>query len=665
MKKEKIPMRRIMTVLAIAALFSLACMSSFPGEIPFSQREIDGALVPCETRIYMFDPVDSKYYLDSEIKLEGDFKSGGDRITIHQKPACKKEDLPDQTPPPPPCELDGNGEPLGYTPQDGEFIGKTNQGTRCKIIIVNSGIKEGSLSLHHVCDYCDFDRGYRITFDPPAPIPGGSFEYFDNVAYYFTGTFTTPQTANGTWLLVYDDICGPCNDTGTWSVALATATPTPTPTPLPDLGVESMWWNPVEPTITDSVDLGFKARNWGGQTSPSCRFVVELDGKPLSTGNLPSIKAGGYYIIPSVPLGVPGTGEHTVKVTVDSQNTVVESNESNNTLSKNMKIVPSTVTSALVMITPYGDVWGAACQGVAPFGDSKRWGWLGMKYDPQENSLPMKGDFNGDGMDDLVQITPNGDVWVFPRKNESFETSSRWGWLGFYYDEMDGNEGLLPLAGDFNGDGKCDLAQVTFYGDVWTALSSGQDFATPQRWGWLGFKFKRGQKGGTGLLPIAGDVNGDGKCDIVQTTIYGDVWTALSSGSGFDSPERWGWLGFFYRPLDGWLPALADLNGDGRDDILQFTPWGEVWSCLSTGGSFGNPSNWGSLGFGYDESRGKLPIPADVDADGRFDLIQITPTGDPWVAINAIPAFSAPERWGFIYFTFSRTGQRLPLFLGP
>ena len=321
--------------------------------------------------------------------------------------------------------------------------------------------------------------------------------------------------------------------------------------------------------------------------------------------------------------------------------------------------------SALVMITPYGDVWGAICHGVSPFDNPERWGWLGMKYDPLNNYLPMKGDFNGDDADDLMQLTPYGDVWVFPRENKSFQTPSRWGWLGFCYDEMDGNEGLLPLAGDFNGDGKTDLAQVTFYGDVWIALSSGQDFSSPRRWGWLGFKFKRGQEGQIGLLPMSGDVNGDGKCDLVQTTEYGDVWAALSNGSGFNAPTRWGWLGFYYRPLDGWLPAMADLNGDGRDDILQFTPAGEVWCALSQGNSFGSPLNWGAVGFVYDEEQGKLPIPADVNADGRFDLIQITPTGDPWVAVNNDTIFSTPERWGFISFTFSRDDHRLSLFIGP
>ena len=441
-------------------------------------------------------------------------------------------------------------------------------------------------------------------------------------------------------------------------------TPTMTPTPLPDLAVESMWWNPLEPTTTDDLALDFKARNWGGVPSPGCRFLVEVDGKSVSTGNLPSIDAGGgEMVIPGIPLGKLGEGERKVDVTLDSQNTVTEANEENNSLSGTITVIRELVERALILITPYGDVWGSSCRGIPPFGNPVRWAWLGTRYNPLDGSLPLKGDFNGDGMEDLLQITPSGDVWGFTREYDTFVSTKRWGWLGFYYDEMDGNEGLLPLTGDFNGDGLCDVLQITFYGDVWVALSNGTRFNPPSRWGWLGFKFKRGTAGKSGMLPMAGDLDGDCRCDLLQTTVYGDVWGALSNGASFDSPKRWGWLGFFYRPLEGWLPALSDLDGDGRDDLLQFTPWGEVWTAKSNGSNFENPMSRGALGFKYDETAGYLPLSSDVDTDGLTDLIQITPSGDPWVAINHGSGFDPPRRWGFLNFTFSRQQGNLPLFL--
>jgi hypothetical protein len=323
-------------------------------------------------------------------------------------------------------------------------------------------------------------------------------------------------------------------------------------------------------------------------------------------------------------------------------------------------------SSMLGCLTPYGDIWGAENSGVSPFENPTRRGWLGFSFDPQNNNLPLSGDVNGMGNDDLIQITPYGDAWVSIRNETTYSPPSRWGWLGFKYTENDTSSeyGWYPLSGDADGDGNADLVQVTEYGDAWVSLSTETSYSAPSRWGWPGFKFSRPEPGESGYLPILGDVDGDGDSDLIDVTKYGDAWVALSDGASFQAPSRWGWLGFKYAPLDGWMPLSGDFNADGKTDLLQITPTGDPWVSLSTATSFSAPTRWGWLNFYYNEATGQYPITADVNSDGKTDLLQITPEGESWVSFSKGDSFDSPENWGFQNFKFSREEHWLPFYLG-
>ncbi|PSJ71461.1 hypothetical protein C7N43_39205, partial [Sphingobacteriales bacterium UPWRP_1] len=136
--------------------------------------------------------------------------------------------------------------------------------------------------------------------------------------------------------------------------------------------------------------------------------------------------------------------------------------------------------------------------------------------------IPLVGDFNGDGKDDIVTFTrgTNADVFVAISNGSSFVgTAQKWH-DSFCY----GTE--IPLVGDFNGDGKYDILTFTrgTTADVFVAFSSYDN------------TFK-----GTGLkahdsfcygteIPLAGYFNGDRSCDIATFTrgTAGDVFVALA-----------------------------------------------------------------------------------------------------------------------------------------
>ena len=328
----------------------------------------------------------------------------------------------------------------------------------------------------------------------------------------------------------------------------------------------------------------------------------------------------------------------------------------------NCGLIITGAAPSLAQLTQYGDVWLAKNSGAPPFETFERWAWLGFKFDPANGWYPLKGNADAYRTEDIIQVTEYGDVWVAISGETEYNNPKRWGWLGFRYEETTYN-GWLPLSGDVDGTGSDDLIQITEYGDAWVALSSETMYQEPARWGWLGFEFSRGEEGNPGAIPLAGDANGDGNCDLIQITRYGDAWVATSAETMYNPPTRWGWLGFKYAPLDGWYPLCGDINADGRADLVQITPTGDPWISLSRATDYDAPIRWGWINFFYDEEQGYYPLLEDVNMDGRADLIQITPEGEAWVAPSSGYTLDPPENWGLWGFSYNREEGYLPFYL--
>ena len=177
------------------------------------------------------------------------------------------------------------------------------------------------------------------------------------------------------------------------------------------------------------------------------------------------------------------------------------------------------------------------------------------------------GDISGDGRDDLVGFGQDG-VYVATSTGSSFSPISRWttsfdlshGWTVAQY---------ARTVGDVSGDGKADL--VGFGQDgVYVARSNGSSFSPISRWtqsfdlshGWTVSQYVR----------TVGDVNGDGRADLVGFGLDG-VYAALSTGSGF-SPISLRTIDFSYAG-QGWtvsqhVRTVGDVNGDGKADLIGF-----------------------------------------------------------------------------------------------
>jgi hypothetical protein len=151
-----------------------------------------------------------------------------------------------------------------------------------------------------------------------------------------------------------------------------------------------------------------------------------------------------------------------------------------------------------------------------------------------DGEIPFVGDFDGDGADDIITFIrgESGDVWVARSRLRDFCWASYKWHDNFCLDEE------IPLVGDFNGDGRDDI--VTFKqdtGNVFVALSTIFGF-----WGdgWLwkdDFCYE-------GDIPLVGDFNGDGRDDIASLREHDgrvSIWVALSNPSSinyvFADPE--------------------------------------------------------------------------------------------------------------------------------
>jgi autotransporter-associated beta strand protein len=238
----------------------------------------------------------------------------------------------------------------------------------------------------------------------------------------------------------------------------------------------------------------------------------------------------------------------------------------------------------------------------------------------------LTGDFNGDGKQDIAGRDAAGHWWVALSTGSGFLNELWTIW-------STGVTWLDVQRGDFNGDGKADIAGRASNGQWWVALSTGSGFDNHLWDTW--------NSGVTWVDVKVGDFNGDGKSDIVGRYLQGGTWwVGLSNGSGFSTTQWATW-----STGATWVDVnVGDFNGDGKADIagraLQNGQWYVGLSDGSTRFTTTLWDTWSTAATWVDVKVG------DFNGDGKSDLTgRYLEGGSWWTAISNGAKFTTTS-WG-------------------
>jgi len=260
-----------------------------------------------------------------------------------------------------------------------------------------------------------------------------------------------------------------------------------------------------------------------------------------------------------------------------------------------------------------GRHWNRLATGNGNFGGSKHYlsGWCS-----HSGSKTNWADINGDGRADLLCDDSRGNHWYkLATGNGNFGASRHYlaGWCG--------HGGSYTQWADINGDGKADLLCDDTAGRHWVKLSHGNGHFSRGR------HYMSGWCGHHGSRTNWADINGDGRADILCDDSAGRHWYRLSRGGEghFDGGRHYksGWCSH-----SGSKTNWADINGDGKADLLCDDRHGRHWYMLSSGnGHFGHSRHYLSGWCGHGGSYTQW---ADINGDGKSDLLCDDTAGRHW-----------------------------------
>jgi hypothetical protein len=226
------------------------------------------------------------------------------------------------------------------------------------------------------------------------------------------------------------------------------------------------------------------------------------------------------------------------------------------------------------------------------------------------------GDFNGDGNQDIVTGSYNSGkqlaVYLGDGRGNLTETS-HFSWY---------NAVRRIVAGDFNGDGKDDIFFVDgVAGSVLLSQGNG-NFSQVQ-----GFSI-----GFNGLIhyfakPLTGDFNRDGKLDLAISTRTGlnsstteiKIWLGVGNGTFTQSASQ---------PLTyiNGSAAAGDFNGDGYLDVAALG-YNDTNTLITKAFGNGNGGFYSSFTQTINAGYSILLVSGDFNSDSLFDLAFVTSAG--------------------------------------
>ncbi len=299
----------------------------------------------------------------------------------------------------------------------------------------------------------------------------------------------------------------------------------------------------------------------------------------------------------------------------------------------------------------------AGTPGCARVDNQRGWRWVagneshvgdvaGWGIGPDD--APWSGDFDGDGVDQLLLIDwPAGEMavlgWAGSDWVEDGSNAATPGWIDLW--AMDAGDAYV--VGDFDGDGRDDLAAFSDTG--WSQLMF---------WNGAGFDFVYGNDAHLGQVGLwymapddtwlAGDFDGDGVDDLVAISTDGWFHLMRFDTATWDWSWTWGAYGqvglWYLAPDDRWV--VGDWDGDGADELIAIASSGWIhrmhWDGTDWVWDWGNDGN-GRIAL-RDAAWASGWVPGDFYADGRDDLLIV----DTAAETSHLVVDASPGTWQFM-----------------
>ncbi len=176
------------------------------------------------------------------------------------------------------------------------------------------------------------------------------------------------------------------------------------------------------------------------------------------------------------------------------------------------------------------------------------------------------------------------------------------------------------VAGDLSGPGLFSVVAVDARGSIYCFDESGE-----RRW-----KFPRAVKSGEFRLPVFADLDGDGKPEVLVTDSYGHLQALDAAGR-----LRLEVTATRYRVG---VPAVGDVTGDGQPEIIFGTEAGEVYGLDAAGEVRWSTTLDGCFGRAF-------PLIADADRNGEYEVYFPTAFNNPRPGLFALDARTGKRLW--------------------